>query len=155
MVIGAVTDFANVLQRRVSTWRCHRVPQPDSLAACRSSDPDLDWSTSNRLEPTGRDRLGDGRQHGVGWGFRRHRHSVKAPWRTRRARLLLSTYGQSGDDRAEISGCRFWLRPVAWPHGIVALGHRPRAVPSRITQPRRSRSELDLVLCNVRRLDAP
>jgi len=49
---------------------------------------------------------------------------------------------------------RFWFRPVAWRHGLVALGRRPRAVPSRITQPRGGRPELDLVLCNVPRLDA-
>src|SRR3977135_2672771 len=39
---------------------------------------------------------------------------------------------------------RFWFRPVAWRHGLVALGRRPRAVPSRITQPRGGRPELDL-----------
>src|SRR5262249_41661826 len=38
--------------------------------------------------------------------------------------------------------------------GLVALGHRPCAFPSRITQPRGGGPELDLVLHNVPRLDA-
>jgi putative oxidoreductase len=37
----------------------------------------------------------------AGWGFRRQGHSRKAPWRARLARLLLPTYGQPSDDRAD------------------------------------------------------
>src|SRR5215469_4419300 len=102
----------------------------------------------------GRARTGTGTGRQAGWGLRRQGHSGKAPWRTRPARLLLPTYGHPSDDRAKISGRRFRFCPVAWRHGLVALGRRPRAVPSRITQPRGSGPELDLVLHDVPRLDA-
>src|SRR5262249_12430014 len=102
----------------------------------------------------GRARTGTSTGRQAGWGLRRQGHSGKAPWRTRPASLLLPTYGHPSDDRAKISGRRFRFRPVAWRHGLVALGHRPCAVPSRITQPRGGGPELDLVLHNVPRLDA-
>src|SRR6516225_10059224 len=46
--------------------RCHRIPQPDGLAARRSSDPDLDRQAGTRLKRADLDRLGDGRKHGDG-----------------------------------------------------------------------------------------
>src|SRR5262249_30397973 len=90
--------------------RCHRTPQPNGLAARRSSDPNLDRQAGARLERTDLDRLGDGRQYGEGLlsdpGCGPRIHSAPEPGVLARRRLVDPRTGDSSRRRNVVGICR-------------------------------------------------